>query len=147
MTVEGFEDGAQKSVGQQHARSGHIDNSNALLGCDGFEDVSSLRRAGGDASAFAGRIARVQYVDRNIFMDCGQHGRGVQNFCAEVRKFSGFVEADDFNAVRIGTDSGIGGEDAVDVGPYFDAFGAEPQPEDGGGTVGTPPPEGGSTPE
>ena len=102
-----------------------------------------MRRAGGDARAFAGRIARIQHVDGNIFLDGGQHRRRMQNFRAEVREFGGFVEADDFDAAGFGTDSGIGGEDAVDVGPDFDAVGAQACADDGGGKIGAAAADGG----
>ena len=67
----------------------------------------------------------------------GQHRRRMQNFRAEVGEFGGFVEADDFDAARFGTDPGVGGEDAVDVGPDLDALGAQAGAEDGGGKIGT----------
>ena len=81
-------------------------------------------------------IARVQNVDGNIFLDGGQHRRGVQDFRPEVGEFGGFVEADDFDAPGFRTDAGIGGENAVDVGPDFDAVGAQAGADDGGGKIG-----------
>src|ERR1035438_71658 len=137
MAIESLEDRAQKSMGQKHAGSGHVDDGDAFLGGDGFEDVLALRGAGSDARAFAGGVARVQHVDGNIFLDGGQHRRGVQDFRAEVGEFGGLVEADDFNPARLGTDSGIGGEDAVDVGPDLDAVGAQASADDRGGKIRT----------
>src|SRR5580698_7890650 len=136
MTVEGFEDGAQKSVGEEHARGGDIDDGDALFGCDRFENVFALRGAGGDAGAFARGIARIQNIDRNIFLDGRKHGGRVQNFCAEVGEFGCFVEADDFDAAGFGADARVGSENPVDIGPDFDALGAESGAEDGGGKIG-----------
>src|ERR1017187_3407931 len=137
MAIESLEDRAQKSMGQKHAGSGHVDDGDAFLGGDGFEDVLALRGAGSDARAFAGGVARVQHVDGNIFLDGGQHRRGGQDFRAGVGEFGGLVEADDFNPARRGTDSGIGGEDAVDVGPDLDAVGAQASADDRGGKIRT----------
>ncbi len=68
---------------------------------------------------------------------------GMQNLRAEVGEFGGLVEADDFDAAGFRTDSGVGGEDAVDVGPDFDAVGAEAGAEDGGGKIGAAAADGG----
>src|SRR6202040_1703726 len=103
--VEGLEDGTQKSVGQQHAWSGHVDDGNALFGGNGFEDVLAPRCARSDAGAFAGWIARIEYVDGNILLNRRQHRRGMQDFGAKVGEFGGFVEADDLNATSLGTDA------------------------------------------
>ena len=84
MTVEGIEDCFQKSVGQQHARRGDVDDSDASFCRDGFEEVLAVRRACGYSRPFAIRIARVQNVHRNIFLDCWQHRRGMQDFGAKV---------------------------------------------------------------
>ena len=70
-----------------------------------------------------------------FFWMAGQHRRRVQHFGAEVGELGGFVEADDLDAACIGTDSRVGGENAVDVGPDFDAVGTEASAEDGGGEV------------
>ena len=143
MAVERFEDRAQEAVGEEHARSSHIDDGDAFFGCDGFEDILALRGASGDARTFAGRVTGVEDVDRNIFLDGGQHRRGVQDFRAEVREFGSFVEADDFDAPRFGTDSRIGGEDAIDVGPDLDTVGAQAGADDGGGEIGAAAADGG----
>ena len=143
MAVEGFEDGAQKSVGQQHAGRGHVYDGDAFLDRDGLEDILALRSARGDARAFAGGIARVQHVDRNIFLDGGQDRGRVQDFRAEVGELGGFVEADDFDAAGVGADAGVGGENAVHVGPDLDAVGVEARAEDGGGEIGAAAADGG----
>src|SRR5579859_180688 len=123
-------------MSQQHARGGHVDDSDALLGGDGFENVFALRGAGGDAGAFATRITRVQNIDWDIFLDSGQHRRRVKNLRAKVGELGGLVEADDLNTTRFGTDARVGGENAVDVGPDLDAVGAEASAEDGGREIG-----------
>src|ERR1700726_1567291 len=61
----------------------------------------------------------------------------MQDLRAEICEFCGFVEADHLDAASLGTDSGIGGENAVNVGPDFDAVGAQASADDGGGKVGT----------
>src|ERR1019366_169851 len=114
----------------QGCNSGRVAQILADQADDGLEDVLALRGAGSDARAFAGGVARVQHVDGNIFLDGGQHRRGVQDLRAEVGEFGGLVEADDFNPARLGTDSGIGGEDAVDVGPDLDAVGTQASADD-----------------
>ena len=143
VAIEGFEDRAQKSVGQQHAGSGHIHDGDSFLGGDGFENVLALRRVGSDAGAFAGGIARVQHIDRNILLDGGQDGCRVQHFCAEIGEFGGFFEADDLDAARFRTNPGIGGHHAIDIGPDFDALGVQAGAEDGGGKVGAAAADGG----
>ena len=61
----------------------------------------------------------------------------MQNFCPEVSKFGRFVEADDFYPTRFRTNAGIGGENAVDVGPDFDLVCSQASAEDSGGKIGT----------
>src|ERR1700683_4975763 len=67
----------------------------------------------------------------------------MQDFRAEVGEFGGFIEADDFDAPGFGTDSGIGGQDAVDIGPDLDAVGAQARADDGGGKIRTASSDGG----
>src|SRR5580698_7071054 len=90
VAVEGFEDGAQKSVGEEHARRGYIDDSDALFGGDRLENVFALRGARGDAGAFAGGIAGIEDVDRDVFLDGWKHRGRVQNFCTKVGEFGSF---------------------------------------------------------
>ena len=106
MAVEGFEDGAQEAVSQQHAGSGHVDDGDALFGGDGFEDVFALRSARGDAGAFARRIARIQHVDREYFSGWPEAQWRGAGLCAEVGELGGFVEADDLDAASLGADLG-----------------------------------------
>ena len=106
MAVEGVEDGSQKSMRQQHARRGDVDDGDAFFGRDGFEEIFAMRSAGGDSRSFASWIARVQNINRNIFLDRRQDGRGMQNFGAEVCQLGSFVEADDFDPAGVGTDLG-----------------------------------------
>src|SRR5271157_2869719 len=137
VAVEGLENRAQESVGQQHAGRGHVHDGDALLDGDGFEDVFALGSTGGDARAFARRIARVQNIDWNVFLDGGQHGRGMEDFRSKVCEFGRLVEADDLNAAGVGTDSGIGGENAVHVSPDLDAVRAEAGAKNSGGKIRT----------
>ena len=93
-------------------------------------------RASRDARAFASGIRGVQNLDRNIFLNSGQHRRWVQNFRSEVGQLCGLIETDDLDAPRIGTaHARVGGHHAVHVGPNFDAFGFQSSARDGGGVV------------
>ena len=66
-----------------------------------LKDIPALRRARGDARSFAGGIARVQHVDRNVLLNRRQHGCRMQDLRAEVRQLRGLVEADDLDAARV----------------------------------------------
>ena len=92
---------------------------------------------------FAGRVQRVQNIDRNILLNRGQHGRRMQNFGAEIGKLGGFVKADDFDAAGIGAEARVGGHHAVDVGPDFDALGIEARAKNSGGKIRTSAADGG----
>src|SRR5579862_976611 len=124
-------------MSQQHARSGDIDDGDALLGGNSFEEVATVRHASCDTRSFATRVARVEDVDGNILLNRRQHGCRVQYFRAEVSELGGFVEADEFDATRFGTEVGIGGHHAVDVSPDFDALGTQLSAYDCGGVIGT----------
>ena len=56
----------------------------------------------------------------------------MQHFRAEISQFGSFVEADDFDAACVGADSGVGGEDAVNISPDFDTLRAKAGSHDGG---------------
>ena len=62
-------------------------------------------------------------MHRNVLLDSRQHGCRVQHLGAKVSQLSGLVKADLLDAARLGTEPGIGGHHAVDVGPDFDALG------------------------
>src|SRR5579871_6484578 len=115
MPIERLEDCAQKTVCQQHARRSNIDDSDALLGRNGLEKVSTLWSAGGDAGAFALRIARIQYIDGYVFLNRRQHRRRMQHFGSEVGQLRRLIEADDLDASCFGTDIWISGHHAVNI--------------------------------
>ena len=102
-----------------------------------------VRRAGDDLGALVRGIARVENVDRNVLLDGRQHGGGVQDLGAEVGEFGGFFEADDLDAVGIGTEVRVGGLHAVDVGPDLDGVGVEAGADKGGGEIGATAADGG----
>ena len=81
------------------------------------------RRERGDARAFAGGVAAVEYQHGDVLFDGRQNGGRMQNFCAEVGQLGGFFKADDLDAQGVGTDARVGGHDAVHVGPDFDGLG------------------------
>src|SRR4029079_6467928 len=114
-----------------------IDDSDALLRRDSFEDGLGRRRARDDQSALALRVLRVQHPDRDVLLHSGKDGRGVENFGAEVSEFCSLFKADYLDAMRIGADIGIGRQHAVDIGPYLDGVGVECGAKQSGGEVRT----------
>src|SRR5947209_19612377 len=109
MAVEGFKDGFEKTVRHQHASGHYIDDRDALLGCDCLESIAATRCPSRDLCAFARCIARVQYVHRNVLLNCWQHGGGVQHSGSEIGKLVCVVETDHLNdpalvsTIRIGS--------------------------------------------
>ncbi len=55
----------------------------------------------------------------------------MQHLGAEVGKFGGFLETDDLDAARLGTNTRVGGLHSVHVGPDLDAIGAQPSADQG----------------
>src|SRR5579885_1011696 len=117
MTVEGFENLFQEAVSKKHARCCDINNRNALLGGNCFEEIPAMWRACGDARAFAGRIARVENEYGNVFLHCRKDRRWMQNLRAEISKLGGFIEADDFDPMSVRAKVRVGGHHAIYVGP------------------------------
>src|SRR5258708_5239216 len=74
MAVEGVKNGFQKAVRQQHSWRSYVDNGDALLRGDRLKEILAMGSAGSDARAFAGGVARVQDVNRNVLLDCRKHG-------------------------------------------------------------------------
>ena len=60
----------------------------------------------------------------------------MQHLGAEVGQLGRFLKADDLDAQRIGADAGIGGHDAVHVGPDFDGLGVQRAAHQRAGEVG-----------
>ena len=104
---------------QEHSRCGDIHNRDPLFRRDGLEEVLAMRRPRRDPRPFTRGIARVQDVNRNIFLNRWKHCRRMQNLGAEVCQFRGLVEADDLYAPSIGANIRIGGHHSVDIGPDF----------------------------
>ena len=133
--IESLENGLQISAHQQTARRGDLDQRDLLLERDGLENIGAARSARRDLGPFAGRVHRVQNIDRNVLLNRGQHGCRMQNLGAEVGKFGGLVKADDLDAAGVGTKARVGGHHAVNVGPDFDALGIEARAENSGGEI------------
>ena len=102
-----------------------------------------MRGERGDARALAGGVAAVEHQHGNVLFDGGQDGGRMQNLGAEVGQLGGLFKADDLDAQGIGTDAGIGGHDAVHVGPDFDGLGGERAADERAGKVGAAAAEGG----
>ena len=60
----------------------------------------------------------------------------MQNFCAEVGQFGGFVVGDFGDGAGFGDQARVGGFYAVYVGPDYGFLGAESGAQDRGGVVG-----------
>src|SRR5438874_1594117 len=60
----------------------------------------------------------------------------MQHFGAEVSQLRSFFEADNFYASRIPTDSGIGGNHAIHIGPDLDAVSVQAGTNNGGRKIG-----------
>src|SRR5437868_5222244 len=135
MAIEGFKNGSKEAVSHEHAGGCNVDDRDPFLGRDGFERILALRGAGRDASPVAVWITGIQDVDRNVLLDRGQQGCGMQDFGSEVGEFGGFVKADDLDTAGVGTNVRIGSHHAVNVGPYLDALGTETCPHNGGGEI------------
>src|SRR6266496_4033801 len=59
----------------------------------------------------------------------------MQDLGAEAGQLGGLMKADLRDALGLGTEARIGGEDAADVGPDLYALGVERGADDGGGVV------------
>jgi hypothetical protein len=90
-----------------------------------------------------GGVAAVEHQHRNVLFDGRQDGGRVQDLGAEVGQLGGFFKADDLDAQCVGTDAGIGGHDAVNVGPDFDGLGRERAADERAGEVGAAAAQGG----
>src|SRR5712692_2728017 len=121
MAVKDLEDGAQKAMRHQHARSYQVHDGNTFLDRDGLDRVAAMGSARGDACPFVFGVARVEHVHRNILLDSRQHGCRVQHLGAKVSQLSGLVKTDLLDAACLGAETRVGGHHAVHVGPDFDA--------------------------
>ena len=95
-----------------------------------------------DGAAFGGLVG-VEDGHGNVMLDGGQQGGRMQDLGSEAGQLGGLMEADFGDALGLGTDAGIGGENAADVGPDLDAGGAEGGADEGGGVVRAAAAEGG----
>ena len=143
VLVEDGEDFAEVAVGHQHAAGDDVDDAELLFDGDGFERALAMRRERDDAGAFVGGVAAVEHEDGDVLFDRGQNGGRVQNLGAEVGEFGCFFKADDLDAQGIRADAGVGGHDAVDVGPDFDGVGSKRAADECAGEVGAAAAEGG----
>ena len=143
VTIEDVEDGLEEAVGEEHAGGDDVDDGEALFGGDGFEGAGAGWGDGDDAGSFVFGVAGVEDVDGDGLLDGGEDGGGVEDLGAKVGEFGGFLEGDGLDAEGVGADAGVGGHDAVDVGPDFDGTGVEASTDEGGGVVGASSAQGG----
>src|SRR5262249_45186459 len=103
MPIERIEDRLQKTMCHQHAWSCNIDDRDAFLRSNRLERIAAGRSSCADASSFATRVARIQNVDGNVLLDCGQKRRGMQNLGAEIGQLRRFIKTDNADSPRIRT--------------------------------------------
>jgi hypothetical protein len=108
-----------------------------------LKGLLAVRRQRGDARALAGGVAAVEHQDGNVLFDGRQDGGRMQHLGAEVGQLGGLFKADDLDAQRVGADAGVGGHDAVHVGPDLDGLGGERAADEGAGEVGAAAAQGG----
>ena|SRR5437667_11478197 len=111
---------------QQHARRSDIHNSDSLFGGNRFEEIASLRSTRRYARTFTTRIARIQNINRNIFLYRGQNRCRVQYLCAKVSQLRSLIEADGLDPPRIRTKIWISSHHPIHIGPNLYAFGVKP---------------------
>ena len=102
-----------------------------------------MRGERGDARALASGVAAIEHQDGNVLLDRRQNSGRMQHLGAKVSQLGGLLKADDLDAQGVGADAGIGGHDAVHVGPYLDGLGGERAAEQGAGEIGAAAAQGG----
>src|SRR5580700_242191 len=141
MAFEHVEDLAQQ-LGSEPAYSADVDHRDAFLGGDGLQHTffAGMRH---DLSSLPLWIARVHDPYRNVFAHGGNEGGRVQHFGTEIGQIRSFFKAHAGDPTSFRTQLGIGGQDAVDIGPDLDARGVEGGAHNGCGEVGAAAAEGG----
>jgi hypothetical protein len=122
VLIEDVENGFEETMGHQHPGGYHVDDGDALLGGNRFENIGSTYAPGGDAGALVARIARIQHQHGDVFLDGRQQSGGVQDFGSEVCQFGRFFKPDLLDAACAGAKTGIGCLHAVHIGPDLDTF-------------------------
>src|SRR5215470_8814354 len=139
VALEHFEDAAQESGGRQAASGADGDDGDAFLGGHGLGHAARVNFVFYFCDYFCSGgfgIAGVQDPDGNVFLLGWRDRGGVQDFGSEARQFGGFVEGHHGNAAGFRAEARIGGHDAVDIGPDFDAAGVESGANDGSAVIG-----------
>ena len=103
------------------ARGADVEDRDVALDGDGAEGGRSVGGGGADDGAAFGRLVGVEDGHGNVVLDGGQQGCRVQHLGSEAGQLGGLMEADLGDALGLGTDARIGGENAADVGPDLDA--------------------------
>src|SRR5271165_197636 len=137
MAGEDVEHLGEKAMRHKHARGDDLDNSDAILGCDGLEQRTRAWRPRQNTRALVRWVARIQHQHGNVLPDRWKHRRGMQYLGAEVSELGGLFEANDLDATSIGADPWVGGLHAVHVGPDLDAVSIKSGANQRGGEVGT----------
>src|SRR6185437_4292161 len=104
MVGEHLKDTLEKAMGHEHARGDYINYGDALFGCNGLEYIFALGRRGGNARAFASRVARVKNQHGNVFLNGRQQRGRMQDLCAEIGKLRRFFKANVLDAARVWTE-------------------------------------------
>src|SRR4051812_41472951 len=97
----------------------HIHDADASLGSDGTENIAAARSVSRNLGAGAFEIARIEYVNRNIFVDGGKQSRRVKHLGAEVCQLRRFVEADLLYRPGGRTQPRISRHHSFDISPYL----------------------------
>src|SRR5215470_10958598 len=118
VPLEDVEDFPQK-FRSEPAHCFHIYNRDALACRDGL-DCIVLARLRHDLRSSSLRMPRVKDPNGDILPHGGCDGGWMEDLRAKIGKVGCLLETHVWNATRVGTEPGIGGENAVDIGPHLD---------------------------
>jgi len=113
------------------------DHGDIFDGGEGFDAGGGGVPFRGDLGAGIFGLEAVANPDRDAGGGDGAQCVGMENFGAEIGELGGFVVGDFGDGLGFGDEAGVGGFDAVDVGPDDGFSGVERGAEDGGAVVGT----------
>src|SRR3989338_1449724 len=91
----------------------------------------SFGKTGNYRRAFVGRLKGIENTDRYLLSHRRQYCFRVKDFCAEVRKLTGFFEGEFGHNLCVLNEARIGGINAGNIRPYFYHTRAERRPDDG----------------
>lgn len=139
---EGFEDAVVDADDTDHAEALDGDEAGVVNGGDAFDDgfvVGGGIGGGGkvrDEGAFGVGVEGIEDADGDVLLVDGVDGGWIEDFGTEVTELHGFGEGELVDEVGGVDDFGVGGHEAIDVGPYFEGVGVKSSGEDGGGVIG-----------